>query len=97
MTRRRLVAPVQHLRIEVDVARPLDRSALRVHADLFEDVASLVDRREHAAGRKQLAQVDVLNRTIAECDADPVTVSRLYISDIDDVAHRSGSICSGCS
>jgi hypothetical protein len=45
MARRRLIPAIEDLRIEIDLAGPLDRATLRVDANLLEDLAPLMDRR----------------------------------------------------
>jgi hypothetical protein len=52
----RLVTAVEHVGIEVDLAKPLDRLALRVDADLLEDLATLADRGEHSSGLEESAE-----------------------------------------
>lgn len=93
--RRRFVASVEDLRIEVYFAGPFDRSGLRVDGDLLEDLPPLVDRGEHPTTGEHVAEPNRLDRPIGEDDADPMPLESLCLGDLDDFSHVSGSICSG--
>jgi hypothetical protein len=97
MTGRRLVAPVKDLGIEVDLAGPLDCAALGIYARLLEDLTPFIDQRENAPRGEQLAEIDVLHRAVAERRTNLMPLKRLDLGDVNDVAHRSGSIGSGFS
>lgn len=90
---------VEHVGIEVDLARPLDRMRLRVDADLLEEVATVADRSEHPAGFEESPNVDVLYRAIGEGQSQPMTVKGLHSPDLDQVPCGStdGALVGGAS
>ena len=77
MARRWLVGAVEHLGVEIDLARPLDRSALGVYAGLLEKLALVSDRLEDAAAGEQLPEADLLDRAVAERRSDSIPLQGL--------------------
>lgn len=45
--------PVEDVRVEIHLARPFNRFALRIHSDLLEDLPVVMDRSEHATACAQ--------------------------------------------
>jgi hypothetical protein len=66
---------VQNVRVEIDPARPLDRAALRIHPNLFEDLAIRVDRVESPAACERAQE----SAQRGERSADQLAVNRLII------------------
>ena len=86
----RVERSVENVRVEINPTRPLDSTDLRIHPNLFEDLAILVDRVENPAACERFAEVNVLNGAVGKPETHPITLERADGSDSHELGHGSG-------
>jgi hypothetical protein len=85
---------VEHFWVEVYLAGPFDSARLRIDADLLEDLAALVNWGHHAAARKDLGEVDLLDRAVGERRPRIRVVLALRRNDtFGRLRYRTGATC----